>query len=73
MHAVRSRGRLDATFCALLHQAEVLRAAQWQDYLVACRDANHDMEREQAAWDLLQERLQAIDDQLAERVYPHEG
>src|SRR5690348_380016 len=60
-HEGALRDRADATVCAVLHQAERLRAAQWRAYAAECRAAGHRPEAEAEAWARLQRRLAAIE------------
>jgi hypothetical protein len=61
---LRSPSRTDERFCNLMQTAERMRSRAWAGYLDHTRgsEAYHDDEPE--AWNRLQERLAAIDQEL---------
>jgi hypothetical protein len=56
--------RDDRLFCSLMQSAERMRERAWQGYLETTRAAERYEEVEPQAWNALQERLSAIDQEL---------
>ena len=65
---LRTQARDEERFCRVLQTAERMRARAWAGYLEATREADRYDEDEPEAWNRLQERLAAIDQELLHAV-----
>jgi len=65
---LRAPSRDEERFCRLMQAAERRRARAWVGYLDATREAECYHEDEPEAWNRLQERLAAIDQELLHAV-----
>jgi hypothetical protein len=65
---LRAPSRDEERFCRLMQAAERMRARAWVGYLDSTREAECYDEDEPEAWNRLQERLAAIDQELLHAV-----
>ncbi len=65
---LRAPIRDDERFCRLVQAADRMRGRAWTGYLDATREAECYDDAEPVAWNRLQERLAAIDQELMDAV-----
>ncbi len=61
---LRSPSRTDERFCNLMQTADRMRSRAWAGYLDATRESGAYDDDEPQAWNRLQDRLAAIDQEL---------